>query len=69
MVQYVEARCAVVQLGDGLVVNIIVAQPSNEPQIGCKLIEIASGEPCDIGWGWNGSTFVNPSPPLPDAEG
>jgi hypothetical protein len=69
MVQYVEARCAVVQLDDGLVINIIVAQPSNEPQIGCKLIEIASGEPCDIGWIWNGSTFVNPSPPLPDAEG
>lgn len=64
----IDARCAVVQLGDGLVINIIVAQPSDEPQIGCELIEIASGEPCNIGWFWNGSMFVDPSPPSSDIE-
>ncbi len=64
-----ETRCAVVQLLDGLVVNIIIAMPSDEPQIGCELIEVASGEPCNIGWYWNGSMFVDPFPPSPDTEG
>lgn len=69
MAQDVEARCAVVQLLDGLVINIIVAMPSNEPQISCELIEIASGEPCNIGWYWTGSAFIDPFPPSPDVEG
>lgn len=67
-VRYVDARCAVVQLSDGLVVNIIIAQPSIEPPIGCELIEIMAGQPCNIGWYWNGAEFVDPYPPSPDTE-
>ena len=58
-----------VRLLDGIVVNIIIAMPSDEPQIDCELIEIASGQPCDIGWTWNGSMFVDPFPPSLDIEG
>lgn len=66
MVRYVEARCAVVRLVDGLVINIIMAQPADEPPIGCELIEIMNGQPCNIGWYWDGTTFIDPNPPPPD---
>lgn len=69
MVGDIEARCAVMQLLDGLVINIIVALPTDEPQIGCELIEIADGQPCNIGWHWNGYMFVDPFPPPLDIEG
>lgn len=69
MARSIEATCAVVQLSDGLVVNIVVAQPYDEPPIGCELIEIMAGQSCDIGWYWNGVEFVNPNPgPWPDTE-
>ena len=66
MVRYVEARCAVVQMVDGLVVNIIMAQPGDEPPVGCELIEIMNGQPCDIGWYWDGTNFIDPNPPPQD---
>lgn len=61
-----ETRCAVCQLTDGLVVNIIVAVPSDPAQGGCQLVEIMNGQPCDIGWTWDGTEFVNPNPPVPE---
>lgn len=51
-------NCAVCQLTDGLVVNIIVASPSDPAQDGCQLVEIMSGMPCNIGWFWNGTDFI-----------
>lgn len=62
-----ETRCAVCQLTDGLVVNIIMADPSDPPQEGCQLIEIMNGQPCDIGWYWDGTEFINPIPPEPNS--
>jgi hypothetical protein len=42
------------------VVNIIVAAPSDTPQEGCQLVEVMNGMSCDIGWTWDGQTFVAP---------
>lgn len=56
----IETRCAVCRLSDGLVVNVIVALPSDPPQDGCQLVEVMNGMPCDIGWTWNGVEFVAP---------
>lgn len=57
-----ETRCAVCQLSDGLVVNIIIAVPSDPAPIGCQLVEIMNGQPCDIGWYWTGTEFIPPEP-------
>jgi hypothetical protein len=43
-----------------LVVNIIVAVPSDPAQDGCQLIEIINDQPCDIGWYWTGTEFIPP---------
>jgi hypothetical protein len=59
---FVETRCAVCQLADGLVVNTIMAVPSDPPQDGCQLIEIMNGQLCNIGWYWDGVTFIDPTP-------
>lgn len=55
-----ETTCAVVRLSDGLVINAIVAQPSDLPPDGCKLVEIMNGQPCDIGWYYVNDTFNGP---------
>lgn len=62
----VETTCAVCQISDGLVINIIVAVPSDNPPIGCELVEIMNEQPCDIGWFWNGTDFIDPNPPEPE---
>lgn len=62
----VPTNCAVCQLSDGLVINKIVAVPSDIPPLDCQLIEIMSGQMCDIGWYWNGTDFINPNPPPPE---
>jgi hypothetical protein len=51
------ANCAVVD-ANNLVVNIIVANPTDTPPEGCILIPLYT---CDIGWSWDGTTF-NPPP-------
>ena len=53
-----ETTCAVCRLSDGLVINIIVAQPSDPAPDGCQLVEIMTGQTCDIGWTWDGTQFV-----------
>lgn len=51
-------RCAVCQLSDGLVVNIIIADVTDAPPLDCQLIAITRPAQCDIGWYWTGTTFV-----------
>lgn len=60
-----ETRCAVCQLSDGLVINIIIADPSDMPPDGTQLVEVMSGQPCNIGWYWDGTNFIDPTPPDP----
>lgn len=55
-----ETICAVCQLSDGLVINVIVVQPSEPAQDGCQLVEIMAGQICDIGWTWDGTQFIAP---------
>lgn len=60
MADQVPTNCAVCQTQDGLVVNIIIALPSDPPQDGCFLVEVMSGQFCDIGWYWDGLIFFPP---------
>lgn len=53
-------RCAVCQLSDGLVINTIVALPTDLPPLDCELVEIQPGQECDIGWYYDGTAFVPP---------
>lgn len=55
-----ETRCAVCLLSDGLVINIIIAKPSDLPPDGTQLVEVMNGQMCDIGWYWTGTEFVPP---------
>jgi hypothetical protein len=51
--------CAVCQLSDGLVINLIAAETTDPcPVEGCVLIEVPF---CDIGYIWDGQRF---NPPL-----
>lgn len=63
----VPTRCAVCQLTDGLVVNLIIALPSDFAPDGCQLVEIMNGQDAGIGWTWTGSEFVAPAE-VPDAS-
>lgn len=56
----VETNCAVCRLLDGLVLNIIVANPSDPAPDGCQLVEIMTGQLCDIGWYYANDTFNGP---------
>lgn len=55
-----ETTCAVVRLSDGLVINTIVASPSDPAPDGCQLIEVMTGQECDIGWYYANDTFNGP---------
>lgn len=50
------ANCAVVD-STGLVVNIIVAEPTDTPPDGYTLVEIPF---CNIGYVWDGTKFNPP---------
>ena len=55
-------RCAVCELSNGLVVNIIMADPNVDPAPdGSQLIGLTDDEPCDISWTWDGTQFNPPS--------
>jgi hypothetical protein len=47
----------------GEVVNLIIASPSDLAPEGCQLIEVMNGQPCDIGWYWDGVDFTPPQVP------
>lgn len=55
-----DTTCAVCRLGDGLVINIIVAPPSISPPEGCELVEIMTGQTCDTGWYYADGAFNGP---------
>lgn len=55
-----DTTCAVVRLSDGLVINAIVAAPSDPAPDGCQLIEIMTGQMCDIGWYYANGVFNGP---------
>jgi len=50
------SNCAVVN-ADGVVVNIIVAEPTDIPPEGCTLVLLPF---CDIGYTWDGKNFNPP---------
>lgn len=64
----VPTRCAVCQLSDGLVVNMIIALPSDPAPEGCQLVEVINDQPCDMGWFWTGSEFVLPPEEAPSGD-
>jgi hypothetical protein len=60
-------RCAVCNLSDNVVTNVIMADPNVDPApYDTFLVGIQDGVMCDIGWIWDGSTFINPNPPEPE---
>lgn len=59
----IETRCAVCQLEDGLVINTIIAVPSDLAPDGCQLVEIMNEQQCNIGWYYDGMNFIDPNPP------
>jgi hypothetical protein len=52
--------CAVCQLIDGLIINIIIASPTDPAPDGCQLVVTpdADGNNADIGGTWNGTVFL-----------
>lgn len=58
----VNDKSAVVRTEDNVVVNIIVAPPTEPAQDGCYLVDVSDGKSCDIGWVWNGTSFYDPDP-------
>ena len=55
-----DTTCAVCRLSDGLVINIIVASPSDPAPDGCQLVEIMAGQVCDMGWYYANGVFNGP---------
>lgn len=55
------SNCAVVQTSDNVVVNKIVAEPTDLAPDGTYLVLIEDGVVCDMGWIWNGTEFVAPT--------
>jgi hypothetical protein len=58
----IETRCAVCRLDDGLVINIIIAHPSELAPDECQLVEIMNEQVCNTGWCYDGVTFSDPNP-------
>ena len=57
--------CAVVR-ADGLVINLIVADPLiDAAPFGCVLVDTTE-KPCGIAWTFNGSEFIDPYPVDPN---
>jgi hypothetical protein len=59
-------RMAVVQLSNGEVINVIIAEPIDPPPDGCELIGLPDDSTVSIGWYWDGTEFYNPAPPPDD---
>jgi hypothetical protein len=57
------SNCAVCQLSDGLVVNIIVAEPTEPAYEGTQLVLVPDVVMSCIGWAWDGTAFIDPNPP------
>lgn len=55
------ARCAVYQLANGLVVNVIIAEAQDPPPDECGILELTDGQACDIGWTYAGGGLTGPA--------
>lgn len=55
-----ETTCAVCRLSDGLVMNLIVANPNDPAPTGCQLAEVMTGQVCSIGWFYVDGVFQGP---------
>jgi hypothetical protein len=56
-------RCALVDLSTNLVVNLVIADPSVDPNPeGFILISLSDEDPVSIDWTWDGQSFTNPNP-------
>lgn len=53
--------CAVVRNIDNVVINRIVAEPSDLAPDNTYLILVPHETLCDVGWVWNGTEFINPN--------
>ena len=54
------STCAVCQLSNGLVINLIIAEPTDPAPDGCQLVITpdSTGYSPNIGDTWNGSVFI-----------
>lgn len=57
----IETTCAVCRISDGLVMNTIIAEPGAAAPDGCQLVEIMTGQACNIGWYYDIGVFYGPS--------
>jgi len=57
------STCAVCQLSDGLIVNVIVAKPTDPAPDGCQLIITPDdlGNNAQISGTWDGTQFLPPA--------
>lgn len=55
------SRCAVVDQGTGVVVNVIIASTEDEPPEGCVLVDVTALREVGLGWLWDGAAFAAPS--------
>lgn len=54
------STCAVCQLSDGLVINLIIAEPTDQcPVDGCQLVLVPEGLPVDLDDKWDGTNFID----------
>lgn len=61
-------RCALVQNSDNTVINIIVADPKEDPAPeGCTIVGLPDDSPVSFGWIYDPATgqFTDPNPPTP----
>lgn len=57
-------KCAVCDNNTNIVINTIIANVLDLAPDNTYLIEIKDDMCCDIGYIWNGITFINPNPTL-----
>lgn len=54
------ADCAVVRSSDNMVINTIIALPTDPAPEGCYLVEMSENSYGGIGWTWDGTYFIAP---------
>lgn len=53
-------KMAVSRLSDGVVINVIIAEENDMPPDGTRLIPVLDWQQCNIGWFFDGNSFINP---------
>jgi hypothetical protein len=56
--------CAYIDKASGVVLNLIIASPTDPVPEDIILIEVPEGTSVSLGWVWNGSIFINPEAPV-----